>query len=185
MSESTFEITILKAENVALKAELDEANNKLAGKSSDGELTARLKKDVFKLKDELKTAGITIRELEKAKRQLQDKQMTDEQRLKISNYGWMEKELRDIKNGALEKENAGLKEFLRSTRAAENETRRKLVSEQTFNEKLQLKIKSLEGQLSSSYMRGIRNYWKNWFIGAGVVLLFSFLVIFGLLLKIT
>lgn len=185
MSESTYEITILKAENVALKAELDEANNKLGSKSSDGGLVARLKKDVFKLEDELKTAEITIRELEKAKRQLQDKQMTNEQRSKISNYDWMEQKLRDIKDGALEKENAGLKESVSKTVAVENETQKKCISLQTTNEKLRLEIKSLNGRLSSSYTREIQDYWKNRFITTGVVLVFSFLVIFGLLLKIT
>ncbi len=185
MSNLTYENTLLKAENAALKIELREANNKFAGKSSDRDFIANLKKDVFELEDELKTAETTIGELKNKNRQLQDKQVTDEQRSKISNYDWMEKELRDVKNGALEKENAGLKESLRETVAVENETLKKYISEQTINEKLRLEIKSLNGQLSSSYTRGVRDYWKNWFIGASVVVLFSFLMIFGLILRIT
>ncbi len=103
----------------------------------------------------------------------------------MCNYDWMEEKLRDIKDGALEKENAGLKDFLRKTVATENETQKKYITEQIINEKLRLEIKSLNGRLSSSYTPRICNYWKNWLIGASVVLLVSFLINSWLLAKIS
>jgi chromosome segregation ATPase len=185
MSESAFEITILKAENVALKAELDEANQKLGSKSFDKDFIDHLKKDVFELEDELKTAEAAIKELKEANRQLQDNQMTREQQQKINHYPWMEEKLRDIQNGAQAKEIKGLNELLGKIRAVENETQRKYISEQTTSEQLRQEIKSLNGRLSSSYTSEIRDYWKKWFIAASIVLVFSLLMILGLLLRIT
>lgn len=169
MDDLQFKNTILEAKLASKQAELDETNNKLNRAESSNAQIDQHKQTIKVLEKKLAAA-------EKQITQLQNGQITDVQKSKISRCDWLEIKLRDLEKSEPQQRIDSLAAQLTTSQNNHRESLQELFVERTKNSKLHEQLKSFKYQASSPYNREIRDQWKNVSIAVAVVLMFSVII---------
>jgi predicted nuclease with TOPRIM domain len=169
MDDLQYKYKLLEAKLAAKQAELDETNNKLNRAAANNSQIDRHKQTINTLEKKLTAA-------EKQITQLQNGQITDAQKSKISRCDWLETKLREFENSEPQQRIDSLVEQLDTSQNMHKETLQELFVERETNSKLREQLKSFKYQASSPYNRQIRNQWKNVSIAVAVVLAFSVII---------
>lgn len=152
MNEVEFKNKILEAKLAAKQAELDESNKKLARALSHNSQTERHQQTIKALEAKLAAA-------EKQIRQLQNSQITDDQKYKISLCERLEAKVKELENSSAQLKIKALTEQFNTAQDAHKETLEKLFAELKVSSKLQEEVKSLRYRVSSPYLLSAQHLW--------------------------
>lgn len=169
MDDLQYKYKLLEAKLAKKQADLDDANNKLARAASNNSQIDRHKQTIDVLEKKLAAA-------EKQITQLQNGQLTDAQKSKISRCDWLETKLREFEKSEPQQQIDSLARQLDTSQNMHKETLQELFFEREINSKLREQLKSFKYQASSPYNQQIRNQWKNVSIAVAVVLAFSVII---------
>lgn len=169
MNEIEFKNKILEAKLAAKQAELDESNKKLARAVSHNSQTERQQQTIKALEAKV-AAG------EKQISQLQNLQITDDQKYKISLCARLEAKVKELENSSAQLKIKALTEQFNTAQDGHKETLQKLFAELAVTSKLQDEVRSLRYRVSSPYLLSGQNLSLKVIIGLSLILAVSVII---------